>query len=211
MKRIAISTGKAPSDLSKLTYPVIILTACVATPDPVPLPPPFGQQADAQALLQPRTAAATTNDTHAGFRILGSNCHSQIPGQGNPLVHCYKRPIAGQPLEIAWTVNPTPPYETNRPAWLLVWFDEANPTDLTTFGYDNCTLWGPLNPKRMHALLPAAGSILTQQGGTVRLNWTPPGAWVGKRTFCQLAVASPGANAKGWLLSPALQLQIGSK
>lgn len=193
----------------------VLLSACALSGPQMPTQSPFGTEVEWDSLT-PTAALRSTLESaptvYAGFRVLHHHaCDNHNKGQGNPLVHCKARPIVGAPHRIGWTVNPSGPFDKQRPAYLLVWFDRAEPTDLTKFGYDGCALWGPLDSKRLHTIVPAYNSPLTQDDGHLELTWTPPAAWLGKQVFCQLVVWSPGSNDRNWLLSPALQLWVGNK
>ena len=59
-------------------------------------------------------------------------------------------------------------------------------------------------------MVPGPGSILTQDGGRVCLEWTPQPALVGQTFYAQLFVEAPDVNAAGFLLSPALHVVVGS-
>lgn len=160
------------------------------------------------------TAAMTPGPFTGRFRVMHGTtaCKSGIAGQGNPMVWPQSdRPTAGQPLRIDWTTNPTAPYEP-RPALLMVWFDRTpSPVDMTAFGYDGCLLHAPTKLGLVQTMTPKDGTMLTQSGGMVSLNWTPGPQWVGRKLFSQLVVYSPGANGKGWLLSPGLELWVGNQ
>ena len=189
-----------------------ILVACAPL---VPVSSPLGTPGDADMAFGQGLAASTLEDSsppvYGGFKILYASCDNRIKGQGSPITICRERPQVGVPHRVGWTVNPTGPFDENRPAFLLVWFEDSPPANLTAFGYQGCTFHGPLDPKRLLTLTPTSGSPLTQSGGIMQLNWTPPAAWLGKHVFCQAVVYSPGSNDKGWLLSPAIRLLVGNQ
>lgn len=125
-------------------------------------------------------------------------------GDGNPIVTPVKtKPRAGARTIVEWTTAPTsppamPPYE----CWLLVALRPSEPIALAPFGLDGCYLlvlpdW---------VLRPQPGSILMQEGGTVRLDWVPDQTLVGSVWRLQLLVGYP----TGYRLSPALTLTIGN-
>lgn len=118
--------------------------------------------------------------------------------------------MPGEPLRVGWTTTPTGPYR-DAVVFLFVWFDEARPTDLTPFGYPGCALWAPLDPKRYFTLIPNKGGLLTNEAGRVDLRWTPGPEFRGRKVYTQLAVYSPGSNVQGWLLSPGLEIWVGSR
>ena len=170
------------------------------------------QDGVAIALASEGVGGPTVAGPFAGrYRVLhgATACSSATKGQGNPAVHTQGVPTVGEPLRIEWTVNPTAPYETTRPAYLLVWFDEYLETDISPFGYRGCTLWAPFD-RRIYTVMPSAGGVLTQNGGRLRFSWTPGSEFVGRKLFSQLVVYSPGANERDWLLSPGLETWVGN-
>lgn len=124
-------------------------------------------------------------------------------GDGNPLVLPKGKPRAGAHVVVEWTTAPTsPPAMPSYDCWLLVALRTSNPIALTPFGHQGCYLlvlpdW---------VLRPVPGSILTQQGGTVRLDWVPDQTLVGTVWHLQLLVGYP----TGYRLSPAVSLTIGN-
>jgi hypothetical protein len=188
---------------------VALLASCVSPPSWGDAPVTAASDAlnDSMAM----TLAAELPPMLGRFRVLHAPdaCRSAIVGQGNPLVSTDGFPMPGRPLHIEWTVNPTEPYEDDRPAFVLMWFDSAEPFDLTPHGQPGCHLWAPPDPRHFVKMLPRDGGILRQDGGRISLNWTPGPQWAGRKIYTQLVVMSPGANALGWLLSPGLECWVG--
>lgn len=128
-------------------------------------------------------------------------------GPGAPYVVADGVPRVGMPFRVEWTTKPTSPGEP--PAWpalLLVSFNMGPPTPLDVAGAPGCHLL--VQPDFI--MLPRSGSILTQSGGHIRLNWTPRPPVMGQDLYGQLLVSAPGVNAGGFLVSPALHVVVGS-
>lgn len=128
-------------------------------------------------------------------------------GPGVPYFVVEGTPRAGQPFRVQWSTKPTSP--SDMPAWpamLFVSFEAVDPVPLDALGAPGCHL--QVLPEFI--MLPSAGSILTQQGGRVNLDWTPSASVVGQDFYSQLLVFEPGVNGAGFLLSPALHVTIGN-
>lgn len=197
------------------TLPLLLLASCAA-PHAAPWQGAEQLSHDAFKALRPAVRAATVAGhipNRGRARVLHgpSACRSAIRGQGNPTVRVTDHfPTAGRIWTCSWTVNPTRPLEVDRPALLLVGFEEADPLDLSALGYPGCMLHVPSNPRKLMTLSPVSGSsLLQQQNGVVTLQWPIPAEFAGGRLYLQLAVYSPGANAQGFLLSPGLEVWIG--
>ncbi|HEB54028.1 MAG TPA: hypothetical protein ENI87_12305 [bacterium] len=127
-------------------------------------------------------------------------------GPGAPYFVADGLPQEGQPFRVEWTTKPTSPGAL--PAWpavLLVSFELATPLPLDTVGAPGC--WLMVEPD--YIMVPQYGSILTQAGGSVRLDWTPNQSLVGSEFYAQLLCAASGVNAGGFLVSPALHVVVG--
>lgn len=132
-------------------------------------------------------------------------------GRGNPLVLPDRsmQPAAGDPLRVLWTTTPIGPFPSS-PAYLLVSFGDVQPIELpSSAGFLGCTLHVDPRKSNLFALMPRPGSVLTQDGGRVELNWTPPASFAGLEINMQLLAHAPDADG-GWLFSPGLELWIGS-
>ena len=95
------------------------------------------------------------------------------------------------------------------PAWpclLLVSFELSAPTPLAAIGAPGCHLM--VAPD--HVMVPKSGSILTQSGGHLRLDWTPNQSLVGTGFYSQMLCYAAGVNAAGLLVSPVLHVVVGS-
>lgn len=145
-------------------------------------------------------------------RMLRARTACDVPpfspgGPGVPYFVADPEPRVGHPFRVQWSTKPTAPGEP--PAWpaaLILSFDVLTPAlPLFWLGATGCSQQVPLDV----ALLPAAGSILTQQGGRVFLDWTPHAGLAGTVFYGQLAVLAPGVNPANLLLSPGMQVLIG--
>lgn len=128
-------------------------------------------------------------------------------GPGAPYVVADGVPRVGQPFQVEWTTKPTVPGEP--PAWpalLLISFELTAPTSLTPLGAPGCYLL--LEPE--YIMTPHSGSILTQTGGRLRLDWTPKPGLVGQHFYAQMLCHAQGVNAGGFLVSPVLHAIVGS-
>ena len=180
---------------------LLLLAACHTPP-----PPPLGALASLESVVAPAAPDPNTFGMRGRFRVVHASA-CDAPG-GNPLVwpdHTMP-PTAGQPLRVEWTTAPSRPYREG-PTYLLLSFGNAVPIVLPAeLGFPGCTLHVNPSPKNLHAIAPAAGSILTQSGGIVSLDWTPPAAFAGLEVNCQLVTHRAG----GWVFSPGLELWVGS-
>tara|TARA_R110002073_G_scaffold261948_3_gene424850 strand:- start:994 stop:1428 length:435 start_codon:yes stop_codon:yes gene_type:complete len=128
-------------------------------------------------------------------------------GPGGPYFVTDGVPRVGQPFRVDWSTKPTSPSES--PAWLamvLVSYELATPHPLDALGAPGCHLM--VSPE--HIMMPREGTALTQFGGSVRLDWTPRVGLAGYSFYSQLLVSAPGVNTAGFLLSPALHVEVGS-
>ncbi|MCK5940385.1 MAG: hypothetical protein KAI24_00335 [Planctomycetes bacterium] len=130
-----------------------------------------------------------------------------VGGPGAPYVATDGVPRAGQPFRAEWSTKPTAPGDP--PAWpalLLISFKLSAPMPLAPLGAPGCHLL--VEPDFI--MTPQAGSILTQTGGRLRLDWTPQFGVIGQQFFAQMLCYAPGVNAGGFLVSPALHTIVGS-
>lgn len=128
-------------------------------------------------------------------------------GPGAPYFLTSGIPRANVPFQVSWSMKPTIP--GSLPAWpalLLVSLDPSAPVPLAVAGAPGCHLM--VQPD--YIMVPHAGSILTESDGCVRLDWTPNAGLIGIEFYAQLLVSAPGVNAGGFLVSPALHVQVGS-
>lgn len=128
-------------------------------------------------------------------------------GPGAPYFVADGWPRAGQPFRVDWSTKPTGPGDSPAwPAMLLVSYDLSAPMPLAALGAPGCHLL--VQPDFI--MTPKPGSILTQFGGCISLDWTPRGGLVGFTLYAQLLVSAPSVNTGGFLVSPALHIQVGS-
>jgi hypothetical protein len=128
-------------------------------------------------------------------------------GPGAPYVVAEGVPHVGQPFHVEWTTKPTVPGEPPAwPAMLLISFELTSPTSLAPMGAPGCYLM--LEPE--YIMTPQAGTILTQSGGRLRLDWTPKPGVLGQYFYSQMLCYAPGVNAGGFLVSPVLHTIVGN-
>jgi len=128
-------------------------------------------------------------------------------GPGAPYVIADGVPRAGRPFRVVWTTKPTVPTETPAwPAMLLISFELTAPVSLTSMGAPGCHLM--VDPE--YIMTPHAGTILTQAGGRLCLDWTPKASVIGQHFYAQMLCYAPGVNAGGFLVSPVLHSIVGS-
>jgi len=127
--------------------------------------------------------------------------------RGNPLVAVRTlQPKAGAVVAVDWsTVPTTPPAAPGYVCALFVSLTPSEPLALGQWGAPGCWLLVP----PQFVVLPQPGSWFFQDGGELRLRWTPEPWTVGRLWRLQLLVDSPGAPS-GRLLSPAVELVIGN-
>ena len=127
-------------------------------------------------------------------------------GPGAPYFVANGLPQAGEPFRVDWTTKPTSPGESPAwPAMLLIALDPMAPMSLASLGAPGCHLL--VQPDFI--MMPEPGSILTQFGGCVSLDWTPRVGLVGFEFYSQLLCTAPSVNTGGFLVSPALHVQVG--
>lgn len=126
---------------------------------------------------------------------------------GNPLVRVRTaQPKAGAVVAVDWsTVPTTPPAAPGYVCALFVSLAPSEPLALGPWGAPGCWLLVP----PQFVVLPQPGSWFTQEGGELRLRWTPEPWTVGRLWRLQLLVDAPGAPS-GRLLSPAVELVVGN-
>jgi hypothetical protein len=129
--------------------------------------------------------------------------HCFVAG-GLPVVVFADKPIVGLPFRAQWATRPTsPPDPPARVCAMLISPRRVTPGAIP--GAPGCML--QVLPDIVMA--PAAGSILTSEGGRIFLDWTPPAVLNGSIWRLQLLVADFGAGWRQLTVSPELELQIG--
>lgn len=118
-------------------------------------------------------------------------------------------PRVGREVAVTWatracTLPPPPP----AACWLVVSYRDPVPVDFSPFGAPGCWLMAALD--QVVAVPTQTGSLVWRDGGYVLFRWTPPAWAAGTRMILQLLVSAPGENAAGWLVSPAVELIVGS-
>lgn len=150
--------------------------------------------------------AAATADPVVGttWTVYGKTA---CQGDGNPLVlPRTKHPTAGKHVVVDWWTYPTsPPPPPAYSCVLLVSTKPSTPIDLSIWHADGC--WLLVVPE--WSIQPQAGTILSQNGGNIHLDWIPDVAFIGGIWYMQLIVAEPGKNGLGYKTSPMLKLLIG--
>jgi hypothetical protein len=172
----------------------------------------IGEPAAMQPLTHSVIASPPPAFTHGRARMIHAPTPCDVSsfatgGPGAPYFVTDGVPRAGMPFRVDWTTKPTSPGEPPAfPAMLLVSFQIQAPTPMDVVGAPGCHLM--VEPEFI--MVPHAGSILTQSGGRVRLDWTPHASVIGQEFYSQLLVTVPGGNAGGFLVSPALHVVVGS-
>jgi len=108
---------------------------------------------------------------------------------GLPAVYCVDRPVIGEPHRVQWNTRPTvPPDPPTRLCVLLVSPHKAEARAIP--GANGCMLM--VHPT--WRFVPTANTLVTQDGGRVFLDWTPPATLSGVTLYMQLLVADFGAD-----------------
>jgi hypothetical protein len=84
------------------------------------------------------------------------------------------------------------------------------PRPFAPFGTPGCWLLVELDSVVAVQTTRDPGGIVWRDGGHVLFRWTPTPADVGTELRMQLVVAAPGENEAGWLISPAVEIVVGS-
>lgn len=146
------------------------------------------------------------------FHILRSSSVCQPAGGVNPTVQPrWREPRVGEQLEVTWSTRagsvPPPPDDM---AWLFVSLEaNSEQTAPLSWSASGCTLLVNPDYVMVPSYDPNAMLHRVPGTGTIVLRWTPIPAVAGQRFFSQLLVYAPGETTAGYLLSPALEVQIG--
>lgn len=118
----------------------------------------------------------------------------------------WKEPRAGQLLEIDWTTRAARPLPDEL-LILAVSFRNTAPVELSPWGHFGC--WMAQSPDYLVA--PGPGSIITKdEPGRVSLRWVPGDEWIGVSIYVQGLVMTDAGPA-GWLVTPGLEIIVGSR
>ena len=120
-------------------------------------------------------------------------------------------PRAGREVQITWATRACPiPDPPAAPCWLVASFNPPHPVPFGAYGTPGC--WLLTEPDQLVAVptTRAPAGLCWREGGHVFFRWTPGASDVGTRLVMQLVVAAPGENRAGWLISPAVELIVGS-
>tara|TARA_R110002094_G_scaffold145203_1_gene134591 strand:- start:8104 stop:8631 length:528 start_codon:yes stop_codon:yes gene_type:complete len=125
---------------------------------------------------------------------------------GLPIVLTEGRPVIGRPFRASWSLRPTSPPEPEYQFSVLMFSinNMASPHPIP--GAPGCLLM--VHPD--HLMIPAPGTLLTQDGGRIELRMTAPPQFLGLTFDMQLAVRDT-RNTAGIVVSPMLRLIIGDK
>ncbi|HEX5053480.1 MAG TPA: hypothetical protein VFZ65_17005 [Planctomycetota bacterium] len=193
-------------------------------PASVPVDLPFAVEAgltakprlvDAHQFLQSTPveralAALVTDPVRGNIRIVHGPTSCQPQHGVNPGIRPqWQEPRVGREIRIVWTTRactmPPPPEDLA----LLIVSLSALPTAMP-LAASGCSLL--ITPE--YVMLPSfsPNAVLQREPGRgiISLNWTPDAGWVGRSLWSQLVVFAPGENSAGYLMSPALELYIGS-
>ncbi len=201
---------------------LFLLAACGAaptTPSPVPIEPdPLAQAAASTPLAAEdvlnRTAfarrlafaAAPTNVRGLiRYRYQGSLCVTDESAL--PFVYPdWREPHAGKPVSIDWTTRAARPFPDEL-LILAISFRDTAPVELSPWGHFGC--WMTQQPDYLVA--PGPGSIVSRdEPGRVSLRWTPGDEWIGVSIYVQGLVLTEAGPA-GWLVTPGLEIIVGSR
>lgn len=140
--------------------------------------------------------------------VFGATCCNPVGGV-NPYVHLPARPPrVGEELVVVFVSRHGWPAPPDVPMWLIV-SQTAIQEPLERFGLGSCMLL--VKPDTVVAVPAGQHGVLTRRSGEgwVEFRWVPPPWSAGARFFAQLLVSSPDDRG-GYLLSPAVDILIGS-
>lgn len=122
---------------------------------------------------------------------------------GLPIVSHIERPVAGKPWVAAWTTRPSAPFPESKVV-VIASQRRAEAAELPG------SRGAYLQVRPDHVIAAAPGSILTSEGGIIRLDLTFPPTAVGSRWFLQLLVRD-ARTPIGVTVSPMLELTVGNR
>lgn len=180
-----------------------LVFACCTQPSPG-LVPPFDQ---GPKTVAGRTLAAVIAGEHHGVvRVVQppTRCRSGTHAVPVPIVSTL--PVVGKPFTVTWAIEWMQPRTTRLVAVLTSTRPLAAPVSL---GPSGC--WLMVHPD--FVMVPQANTMLTYTGpaGALTMSLVPPAALNGTTFYMQALVAIPGVNDLGHVLSPRLEVEIGTK
>ena len=184
--------------------------AAPASPFPPSIEPSRAEDVLGPSLLHAAAAMLGTDatpDIRGVVRLLygPTGCAAVSDGQGIGIRVAPYEPRASRIIAIDWTTTAcTQPAPPTRTVSLIV--SLRPPSAIYQIGSGGC--WLLVNPD--YVLVPTPTGILTQQGGWLNLRWTPTPDWAGRSVWAQCLVAAPGEAVQGHMLSPAVEIQVGS-
>lgn len=120
-------------------------------------------------------------------------------------------PTVGREIQVTWATRACPiPPPPSAACWIVASFRPIHPVSFAAFGTPGCWLLVELDSVVAVQTTRDPGGIVWRDGGHVLFRWTPTPADVGTELRMQLVVAAPGENEAGWLISPAVEIVVGS-
>ena len=194
----------------RLRAALIVLVACTAAPQDPPAAPSLPTRLRIETAPVGLLAAVVPVPIVGTVRLLPAPAACRPAHGVNPLpVLPREIPVVGREVAITWATRaggiPQPP---DVPCWLIASFSGPEPVDFSSFGAPGC--WVLPKPEQVVAVPHAATGTVRQDGGHVLFRWTPPAWATGTQIMLQLVVAAPGENRVGLLVSPAVEIIVGS-
>jgi len=199
--------------------PILLLAACSAAPL-APLPPESLRAGLASTLLDDLSAPNAMGlldsigvlaPTTGLVRMLHGDTSCQPAHGVNPYVHLPRNvPTVGEQFIILFTTRHGG-NGPNDPAWLLC---SHRPIDAAVpfgpYGMPGCQIL--VQPDSTLYCAPGnwRNGMLSRERGEIRFTWTPAAWAAGTPLFMQLLVAAPGENRGGFLVSPGVEIVVGS-
>jgi hypothetical protein len=202
---------------------LLSLAAIVPACDEYPLPFAFPGRllvVEPEQVLGPNLLAnavascAPPFGVRGSIRVLHGTTSCQATGGVNPSVKpVWREPRANAPIDVTWSTRscPTPP-APDEAAWLLVSLRPLEvPLNLSMWNAPGCSLL--VNPDYLMMPSTSPNSLLQRHVGTgmFTMHWIPDPGFVGHRVWAQLLVYAPGQTPGNYLLSPAIEVLIGSQ
>lgn len=122
----------------------------------------------------------------------------------------HDRPRVGSPVRVRFVSRAMRPFPS-EPMWVIWSLRPAAqeiPLSMTPFGMSGCQLL--VNPDNVTQVVEGDQGLFTRGiDGDVLFEWTPPIFSVGATIFAQLLVFAPGETTSGYMLSPAIAIEVG--